>query len=231
MQDLELMLRLATTIHNATPHPSVGTSPYEYIHGFDMILPQTQRTSKLHTPEVARRITVIENAMLKIFAHQLYIMSKSHSSTTDENFKVGDIVSFPLTPAEQDRFRHLSGMKSWNPTHSYPYRIIVIHDKQATVKPLWTTSKDRSVPISQLHKLPSDCPRELKDLVPKVLNCPTPNILREGGFSPLAPTPITEVPESPSDRPQKRARLSSVPTATPNYEVAIKDDLADPKGI
>ena len=229
------LLRLATMIHNASPHPSIGTSPFEYLHGCDMVLPFMQEIS-LQISEPSRRINVLESSMMKMLTFQLHALLNAKLASRNgqiNEIKLNDVVTFPLTPSEADRFRHLSGIKAWNPTHSFPWRVIHIKDKQVTVKSLWTNSLNRSVPLAQLRKLLPDGPRELKDLVPLVINCPSPPILREPNTKPFENHTLEETPECPVDHPQKRQRKGDLPATPPpdNVEICLKEDASDPRGV
>lgn len=205
--DLPALTKIATMVHNATPHPAIGTTPFEAVFGHEMVLPHLQPYTTAIT-EAARREQQLDFAWRKLFSFQLKSLTEQQAKSVSPQplIKVDDIVSFPLSPAEKDEFRHLSGCSKWNPKYSFPYRVVKVNKGQAELNPLWTMSRPRVAPLSSLHRLLPETPRELKDLVPKVLRIPaSPQVAVEPDVAPFTNVPITEVPDQTvADFPKKR---------------------------
>ena len=116
-------------------------------------------------------------------------------------------VSLSLTTAEQDLFRHLLGNKSWLLTDNSPREGFVIISERTTLKPLWINSQASSVAASRLHNALQMSTRKPKFRFPRSIIPLTSNILREGGFSPLAPTPLQIDSESAILRAPKARKV------------------------
>ena len=209
LQHFELAVSHATMVHNSSPHPSLNTTPFEALFGKDMVLPKFQSLTP-DLPDSVRRESQRDRYLRQLFAYQLRCLDAvERPLATRDDFKVGDVVCYPLSPLEQEELRHLTSCPKWNPRSSFPYRILSIRGKQATLRPLWTDRNLRVAPLAQLRKLLTSAPRELKDLIPGVLNTPVLNLRRDPDGSPFEMVPIEEPPLRNAAMPPKKRRRTT----------------------
>ena len=212
LSHFETAVTYAAIVHNSSPHPSLGTTPFEALFGKDMVLPGLQSLTP-DCPDVDRKTAQRDRFIRQLFAHQLLRLDAAERpANSDGRFKVGDIVCYPLSPLEQEDLRHLTGCPKWNPRSSFPCRIVFIRGRQATLQPLWTGRDPRVAPLAQLRKLLPTAPRELKDLIPGVINTPTIPVLREPDDLPFLELPVAEPPLNNAEPTRKRRKIGQVET-------------------
>jgi transposase InsO family protein len=182
------IVQAAVLVHNSSPHAKLGDTPFGVVFGKDMILPGLCQHSHEVT-EYTRHTVRYERYMREALKEHLTSLDiPSVSDVRGDEFRVGDIVTYPLSPLEKDQLSHQSGVQKWSPQWSLPHRVMAIHDKQVNVKPLWTNNRQRAVPLSQLRKLLTESPKALLDLIPSVLKTrlkPSTEVTVENPLTPV----------------------------------------------
>lgn len=159
---LEETVFAAQLVHNATPHPSVGMSPYAALYGFEPILPGWQEL---------RRDTEASAANIRLCRAQRQALAELLGQPTralsSDPVKPGDWVVYylpgvPKAPtgptAPTDRAVYSS---EW----SLPCVVVQIANQQATLQRWGDPSSQKKVPLVRLRRLLTEVPASLEPLL------------------------------------------------------------------
>ena len=195
---LHLAVSSATMVYNASPHPSLGHSPYYSVFGKDMLLPGLLPLTE-DVPEATRQFSQRDFILRGLAMFQLKHLSLDCASDAAPiSFQVNDIVVYTLGPSERPRFCHLSGCPKWNPQWSFPHRVTHVGKGQLTLVPLWVKGRPRVAPCTQVRKILPDTIRILRDAVPRVIAVPSlpGTSSSDPDAIPFEEVPVTEPPPS-----------------------------------
>lgn len=207
--DFQRALSVIMMVHNATPTSTTATTPFSLLYGKDMVLPLMHEYTPM-TSERVRKASQCDNLSRRLFLCKLRWHEDNYKPVNPGNsVEVGDVVVFPLSDLEKAKFHHLSDIQKWDPVTSFPHRVVHVEGKQAHLRPLWTSDPKRVVALSQLRKLEKTIPRELKDIVSKVLRTPTVPVSTESDIAPFESVSMEEPPPpSGPQQPRKRAKMT-----------------------
>lgn len=156
-------LQDAVTVHNASPHPATGESPYCFLFGIEPTLPGWQPYAWNH-PDQLRKAKLRELRYCAIIRNRLDLDDQLKMKDHVVSLKPGDWVVFTLSEYERkttkanDRepkvHKFLAG---W----SLPAKVVKVKDKVCYVQELGKTQEPRQVPLSQTRKLEGPIPPTL----------------------------------------------------------------------
>jgi len=142
------VLRDAVAVHNATPHSSLGDSPFFTMFGFDATLPGWQRY-RPDKDEVCRSATRRE-------------MRERMKLEEKEEVAVGDVVVYILSEYERKHDRPpASTSDAYTPKWSLPRRVVEVSPRTIVCQPFGCPNQRRQVPKSQVKVLRGEVPQSL----------------------------------------------------------------------
>jgi hypothetical protein len=191
----------AVVAYNASPHPSIGDSPFYMVFGQDMVLPSLLTHTPI-VPDRVRRFALYEQQCARAFRRRLDDQRLFNSDTPQNPLTVGDPVVHYLPDDERTLIPHVSGVPKWSPLWSLPHRVIKISKNTATLRPLWTYGENRQMPLTRIRKLLPTIPLALRNAIPDVLQTPTISVQQEEISDPMTEVPIAEPPPAPQHKPR-----------------------------
>ena len=153
------VLRDAVAVHNATPHSSLGDSPFFTMFGFDATLPGWQRY-RPDRDEVCRNVSRREIRHRAMIRAQL--LGERVKLEEKENIIVGDIVVYILSDYEKKQHRPpASTSEAYTPKWSLPSRVVEVNSRTVVCQPFGCPNQRRQVPRSQVKVLRGEVPQSL----------------------------------------------------------------------
>jgi len=156
-------LQDAIAVHNASPHPATGESPYCFLFGMEPTLPGWQHYAWSHGDEV-RRAKLRELRYMSLIRSRLNLEDQLKIKEHVVSVKCGDWVVFVLseyekkqTLANDDKLIAHKFSAGW----SLPAKVIKVKDKICSVQVLGRNQEPRQVPLSQVRKLEGPVPPTL----------------------------------------------------------------------
>jgi transposase InsO family protein len=173
--DVAGALRDAVRVHNATPHPGTGMSPFYFLFGQEPVFPGWQAMSpSVNTAEArfSRDQERLRRALVDKMAHE----KRQHMKR--DNIVAGDWVVFPLGPYEKGMAPHpLSASKAMCPEMSLPAKVLEVKSESLMVSVLGSPLSRRDVSKSVCRVLACDVPPTLQRLALDVMQYEAPRIL------------------------------------------------------
>eukprot|EP01053_Blabericola_migrator_P006564 Blabericola_migrator_1__6563@NODE_3306_length_1877_cov_6_516022_g2067_i0_p1_GENE_NODE_3306_length_1877_cov_6_516022_g2067_i0NODE_3306_length_1877_cov_6_516022_g2067_i0_p1_ORF_typecomplete_len164_score13_82_NODE_3306_length_1877_cov_6_516022_g2067_i011391630 len=143
---LEEAVLAAHLIHNATPHPGVGMSPYCALYRFEPALPgwQELRTDTDVTVEANRKRQAKRVCVIEILQdEQRALMIRPAEQGDWAVFSLGQTQKLAVTKAE-------GGLT--NATWTLPHKVIQVKDNMVVLAPIGDPKSVR-VPVAHVRKL------------------------------------------------------------------------------
>lgn len=135
----------------------LGDTPASIVFGCDPHVPGLQhyeeflpKEARLTAPASFSGIACLREQLKDI--EELRILDKS---PIPKDFVIGDSITYKLSIAERKHHKHVSGENKYKATRSFPQRITAISKNNLTVRPIWTSAKERTVPKPQAKLISS----------------------------------------------------------------------------
>ena len=181
-EPFEEIVRVATTCYNATPHPSLGASPYYAMFGSEMMFPGWQKLST-HAAQIDKFRNLLGVRLQAVMRARVRELEKTQVPEEDNSgaLKVGDWVWYKLGEYEKNSHfgsANITNTTKLQPRWSWPCKVLEIRNgKQLLVQSLGSPQDaPRLVPLTQARLIPTDIPKSLAALQLKNIQIEAPRI-------------------------------------------------------
>lgn len=205
----------ATLLHNATPNATTGESPGFLLYGVDPVLPGL--APFISAPDEDLRQQLVRHQRLhRLMQEKLRAWrppTEDGGDTAGEQYRIGDVVTYRLTLAQQRQHPHYSGERSYAAVRSFPQRVVAVGPGSLTVVPLFKKATEpRIVPRTECRLFSRPVSTELLQQAQALF--PSTAWLQEPSTEDSTPVPVSE-----------SAAASSTGTADVPDSSALLDEL------
>lgn len=156
----------SVTVHNATPHPATGESPFCFLFGSEPALPGWQPYMWTNEDDVRR--SKQREIRLKALIRAKVAKELELKGIGTAKVAIGDWVVFVYSDYEQSKKSRgtdaLTAGNKYSPSWSLPAKVVRISDKVCHVTELGRDIEPRQVPMTQITKLEGPVPPTLARL-------------------------------------------------------------------
>ena len=165
--DIVAAVRDAVRVHNATPHPGTGMSPFFFLFGYEPVFPGWQSLSHSVNTETAR-LTRDQMRVRRALLEKL--AGESRATESRDDIVVGEWVVYPLSAYEQSCTLHpASSSRAMCPEMSLPSKVVEVRKESLTVAVMGSPQRRRDVSRSVCRVLTVDVPPTLQRLAMDVI--------------------------------------------------------------